>query len=244
MDVRVRVEGLLVVVQQLVANLSLPISAVRMETYRPYQHGVAGDDLDMLTNYFWNIALCESLYPSLNSLEVALRNSIHANLTLSFGTDMWFDRPRLLLVKERKALDEAKAYVSTGNMPVTADRIVAKLNFGFWSALFKDPYEADLWKPNGWASFKATFPAKRKIGRSALFHRINELRLLRNCVMHYEPVWSRRNLKQEHQIIHQTLAWISPHFAQLLVEIDSFPDVYLNGRERVRSKLLKHCEAG
>jgi hypothetical protein len=57
-----------------VSELHRALSVERLESYRP----VGGDDLEMLTNYFWNLALAESLTPALHAVELVLRNSIHA----------------------------------------------------------------------------------------------------------------------------------------------------------------------
>ena len=40
--------------------------------------------------YLWNVALCESLYPCLNSIEIALRNAIHDAASSNFGDEYWF----------------------------------------------------------------------------------------------------------------------------------------------------------
>jgi hypothetical protein len=68
-----------------------------LETYRP----AGGSDLDMVTTYFWNVALCQSLYHVMSALEVSMRNRIHSALDARFGTPAWYDRPRLLLDRER-----------------------------------------------------------------------------------------------------------------------------------------------
>ena len=60
-------------VVRLVSDLELPLARVRLSTYRP----AGGTDEEMLVNYLWNMALCEALYPCLNTLEVSLRNGLH-----------------------------------------------------------------------------------------------------------------------------------------------------------------------
>jgi hypothetical protein len=73
-------------------ELSQAVSRVRLEAYRPS----AGSDLDTIVNYFWNITLCEALYPSLDAVEVVLRNSIHRTLSGYFQSEYWFDDTRLV----------------------------------------------------------------------------------------------------------------------------------------------------
>jgi hypothetical protein len=58
---------------QFVAELYLALSQDRLEAYR----SPGGSDLEMLTNYFWNIDLVEALAPCMHAVELALRNSLH-----------------------------------------------------------------------------------------------------------------------------------------------------------------------
>ncbi len=77
---------------QFVSDLYFALSIDRLEAYR----SANGSDLEMLTNYFWNIDLIEALVPCLHAVELALRNSIHAALTTQYGTEMWFYQPGVL----------------------------------------------------------------------------------------------------------------------------------------------------
>ena len=55
-------------------NLRAAISSDRAASF--YTASSPGD-FDAFGTYAWNLALCESLYPALNSIEICLRNSIN-----------------------------------------------------------------------------------------------------------------------------------------------------------------------
>jgi hypothetical protein len=112
---------------QFVPDLYLVLSQDRLEAYRP----PGGTDLDMLTNYFWNIDLIEALVPCMHAVELALRNCLHNALTVLYGTDMWFYQPAVLesqgVINLGRALQDAAQ-----KPPLRAGKIVAALSFGFW----------------------------------------------------------------------------------------------------------------
>ena len=74
---------------ELFKKLRASISSHRLDSYR--QAGQS--DFDVIASYLWNMALCEALYPSLQALEVTLRNSIHAAAVRRYNSDFWFDLP-------------------------------------------------------------------------------------------------------------------------------------------------------
>lgn len=70
-------------VDRFVTSLHLPIPQIRLEKYRIHPTC----NLHMLTNYFWNFALCESLYPTLHAVELALRNEVVATPWAAIAED-------------------------------------------------------------------------------------------------------------------------------------------------------------
>lgn len=92
----------------------------------------------------------------------------------------------------------AKQKLAEVGKPLEADRIVAELNFGFWSNLLNRPYEQQqvLWP----TLLRAVFPyaPARFRNRPALSRRFNEIRQLRNRIFHHEPIWDTPNLLQSH----------------------------------------------
>ena len=60
--------------------------AISEERLSPYRHrNTAGSSLKIFASYVWNIALCESIYPTLHVFEVTLRNNINEAANKAFG---------------------------------------------------------------------------------------------------------------------------------------------------------------
>ena len=64
------------------------LESISRERLRPYSVN-SEINASVIAAYVWNIALCESLYPCLNSIEIALRNSIHDSASRHFGDEYW-----------------------------------------------------------------------------------------------------------------------------------------------------------
>jgi hypothetical protein len=211
------------------SQLHLPFSRERLEAYRP----IGGSDLDLIANYLWNMALSEALYPVLQGLEVALRNSLHAAGASAFRNDLWFDTSTVLPLhkNERAAVNKAKDNLRRHRKPITAGRLVAELNFGFWTNLFNSPYEQYLWAPPNLGLLDATFPHVPRSFRSRkkLQPRLDKIRRLRNRVFHHEPIWNLPNLYDQHVEMIETIEWISPTVRATIKLIDRFPQVYQQG---------------
>ncbi|CCF83444.1 Abi family protein [Nitrolancea hollandica] len=224
-------------VSNFVSGLYLPVSSERLEAYRP----IDGCDLEMVINYYWNLCLCESLYPTLSAVEVALRNTIHTAISTQFG-DHWFDNQKIVLKDEHKNASKARDKLQKHRRPETPGRIVAELSFGFWVAMLNRPYEERIWSLNKYSLLKTAFPfATNKVRKQWLLRgRFFEINLLRNRVMHYEPVWNQPNLTQQHRNILEAIGWISPVKRDSIQIFDRFPDIYLNGRQRVEADLKNH----
>lgn len=222
-----------------VAALRGAVSTPRLDKYRP----IGGSDLEMAVNYFWNIALSEALYPSLAALEVGLRNGIHGALSTAYGTELWYYTPNLLEPQQLREFSQArlKLYRAHGNTP-TAGLIVAELNFGFWTTLLSRNYHGSLWNPNNAANLRAAFPnvPKNRFRRDNIHQRCNDLRFLRNRVMHHEPISHRHSLPQEHSNMMGAIEWVSPTLRVTVDLLDRFPDVHQNGRARIEADLRKH----
>src|SRR4051794_29900130 len=148
--------------QQRVYNTSIlnALSAQRLAGY-----GAAGAIVTpaILANYFWNVALCEALYPAIHCVEVTLRNSIHHAAADSFGSPVWFAMATPVLVSNRNGysaedqiVQDTMQRLMDGGLIPTAGDVVASLDFGFWTALFKADYDTILWRRQGF--MRAVFP--------------------------------------------------------------------------------------
>lgn len=201
------------------AKLSKVISTKRLDSYRK------GDsDLECLKRYVWNTLLSESLYPSIQHLEVALRNSIHEAAKTNFSNDLWFDDAKLIKnTTTQKIIQRARDSLTKKNKLIHADAIVAELSFGFWRQLFFNEYEKKFWRP----IIKDVFPnaPKRYRQRVYISPRIHQAKELRNRIFHHEPVWHWANLEQQHQEILETIQWMSQPFYEMAQLTDRFQEI-------------------
>ena len=204
-------------------QLRKAISHERLEAYR--LRGTDGTDLNLLAHYAWNISLCESLYPALQGLEVVLRNSIHDAATENYGSEKWYDDPRVVHnLREQEAIKSAKEALLREHKLAEAGRIIAELRFGFWTSLFDVRYEQVLWP----RLLKAAFPGlpRRIRTRKELSRRLNRIRNLRNRVFHHEPIWYWSDLPQQHNELIETIGWVNPAMQQMIKIMDRFNAVY------------------
>jgi len=218
-------------------ELSIIFSQERLDGY--LSHAKCNNSkTDALIAYSWNIELSQALYPSLQILEISLRNSLHQAISESFQTEYWFDLP-LLHDRERKQVNQAKADLLKEKKKIEAGRVVAELSFGFWTSLFDVRYEHGqvLWPK----LLKPTFPflPKGQRTRAFLSRELNRVRFLRNRIFHYEPIWHWRDLSDQHDsLIHLTNS-LSPSASKYLCMFDQFQAVYSDGRAEVESRMRK-----
>jgi len=202
------------------------ISHERLEAYR--QRGTDGSDLNLFAHYAWNIALCESLYPALQGLEVALRNSIHDAATASYRTEFWFDDPNVIPhPREQDTVRKAKEMLARERKPHEAGRVVAELSFGFWTSLFDVRYEQILWP----RLLKTVFPfMPRHIRtRKTLSKQLHRIRHMRNRVFHHEPIWHWRDMAQQHTDLCEAIGWINPAMLEMIKVLDRFTEIHRQG---------------
>ena len=217
------------------------ISETRIAPYR--QEHETPNDLTCYARYLWNTALSESLYPGLQGLEVALRNSIHRAISTEFGNEDWFGD--VLAEPERKVLEDIKARLIGQGKSLDVGQLVASSNFGFWSSLFNSRYEGVIW-PKLLQEVFPNMPRKRRT-QKVLSRRINRIRELRNRVFHHEPIWHREQLVRNHEDLLETIGWINQSMLGLVKGIDRFPEIYsrgIQGYERIMLGSLESLEAG
>ena len=224
-----------IVAQRYFENLEKGVSNPRLTKYRL----PGGSDRDTAVNYLWNIELAEALYPGFAALEVTLRNSIHHALTTREGTDMWF---RMLLEPGQLSVyaqTHLKLYNRLKRTEPTSGQLVAELTFGFWTTLLSQPYHQNLWAPNKTALVKSVFPhlPPTPSNRHFVHQRYNDLRILRNRVMHHEPIWYRPQLSQEWAEIIEAIGWVNPTVRDSILILDHFTDTYTNGKARIDADL-------
>jgi hypothetical protein len=217
------------------------LSTERLGAYAVNRSDAAPDARATLARYLLNMALCESLYSPLQLCEIALRNSIHRHASGLMGQHDWYDHPNFLLTSwAANEVAKAKAKITKSGKSLTAARVVAELQFGFWTSLFEDHYEKRT--PFLPSAFKAVFPHlpkslhKRKERKGDL----ETIRVLRNRVFHHERIVHWKDLDAQHQRILEVIAWVSPELRQMADALDRFQVVRKSGLKPWLCKLQRH----
>jgi hypothetical protein len=184
---------------------------------------------EVIARYLWNIALCESLYPSIHLLEVTLRNRIHQVLSPYFGEDWLFSTGAKAALRESAQQDVLKVIsrLQKDKKAVTTPRIIAGLSLGFWVFLFSRHYDFIFWRKN----LASTFPnlPKKECRRSLIQEKLLRIWHLRNRVSHHEPIWNNLNLRQDHDTILWLIASLSQEMQPLIQRVDRFQGIYDRG---------------
>jgi Abi-like protein len=212
----------------------------RLDSYR--RDGA--DEALTLSRYALNMALSESLYPALQFAEIALRNVVHKAMTDHCGTDAWYDDPqaRLLGWQSRK-VTEARRTLQSNRKQETPGRMVAELNFGFWTGFFNlDHAQTGV----GHYLASRAFPHAPIDEQDfiKLGHRWKKIRDLRNRVFHHERIIHWRDLDAQHMVILEVISWMSPELSELALALDRFVSVRSAGLKPWQSKLVRHWPAG
>ncbi|MES9903828.1 MAG: hypothetical protein ABW168_14275 [Sedimenticola sp.] len=219
-------------------KLEQALSVERLAAYR--QRLGQNSNHTLFSHYAWNMALSESLYPTLQALEVTLRNSIHSAAVQHFGrADGYNDTHIIHHHNDVGALNKAKTMLARQRKPLDPGRIIAELNFGFWTSMLDKRYEQVLWPQ----LLKTAFPhMPRKIRtRKTFSQRFHKIRQLRNRIFHHEPIWYWQDLQQQHEQIMETISWIEPAARDLVMTVDRFPTIYQDGLQEIEQQLGKFC---
>jgi len=193
-----------------------------------------------LARYTLNMALSESLYPTLQFSEIALRNAIHQSLGTRCGTDAWYDSPLARLSTwQQDTVAEAKNALGKRRKSLTPNRIVAELTFGFWTAFFNNWHAR-----TGIGSYlaKHAFPhaPTAEQYQSKLDKHWLDIRDLRNRVFHHERILHWKDLDARHQAILEIIAWMSPELRELAGSLDRFQILRSAGLTPWLAKLRRH----
>lgn len=189
-------------------------------------------EADLLSRYFWNIALSECFYPVLHNYEVALRNHFYQLIANVYGDDWLINiniRQNILCIGEeakvKREIENLKQQRRNKPYRLITDDIISSLGLGFWTNLSYAKYEdKSRLYPILFTDFDFMPKLSRNIRkRKTLSTRFGKIHKLRNTIFHHEPIWDYPNLKQEHDDILESIRWISP----LLSEITRFSSHFL-----------------
>ncbi len=179
------------------------IQSISEERFEPYAKRTKTPE-DALFLYKENIKESKEFYPLLSILEIVLRNKINNSCIEHFDNKNWLSDN---LPKElTNQINDIKNKLQNSKKPVTNSRILAELNFGFWTTLFNRKYAKIFWKPIH-RIFINTPKENRK--RATISAKLNHIRTFRNRIYHYEPIiWNKEVLNQKQKDILELIYWL------------------------------------
>lgn len=173
--------------------------------------------------YWWNIEISAAFYGPLHCLELALRNALDAELRTAYSPDTWWDVAPLTEAGNRLIAEARDKCLRRGTHRPTVDDIVAQLSFGFSISLLSNSrgsqYDRHLWVPILHRAFPH-YHGRRK----DLHDKLWAMGLLRNRIMHHEPI-HHRDLAADHRKIYQLISLIDPTAAKETSAMDRVPAV-------------------
>ena len=220
--------------KQFYSEIESSFTSSRLSVYK--QDGA--DDTTCLARYLYNIEVCKSLYSSLNIFEVTFRNSIDKVLCTVAGADNWYDILTLDSTS-MKNINDAKHKIQKKGKPVTHDRIVSELTFGFWTSLLTPRYsQASFQSKIIKTCFRSVPAAQRNI--KYLQTRFDRIRVLRNRVSHHERIIHWKNLSDQHDELLKSIKWLDKASYELACSCDRFPKVYTKEFKAYKKYVKRH----
>jgi hypothetical protein len=216
-------------------------AGLSVERLGPYLRHVRGNQLEALMLYHRNVVLSESLYPILQLVEITFRNNFEQYLKTTHGAN-WFDdttfQARLKSFDLTTVRDAQNKLALRRKNPratpraITSGRIVAELNFGFWTSLISNKYSGSFFG----SAARILFPYEplTPAGKTqtdlekAINPKLRDVRHLRNRVFHHEPILHDGKLWDAHGSACTLLEWMNPSVQEWSdrVQLDRFPSAY------------------
>ena len=128
-----------------------------------YQKAANGDKKKAMAMYYANARLARAFQPLISCFEVVLRNQLHYALENHFNDVQWLvnqktgfmsDPSLTHVVKKtgklkindflKKEVERSERALTEKGRNVTAGRVIAELNFGFWNSLYETHHYALL----------------------------------------------------------------------------------------------------
>lgn len=189
---------------------------------------------DVIIRYKNNLKISQALYPELCTLEVILRNSINYVLK-TYISKTWLEdelKKNTILNKRDynlliKAYETTKKECKSSSKEITIGKIIANLNFGFWTNLCIKEYNSKIW--NKKACFKGVFigfpNAKNDI--ALISNKLYKIRKLRNRIFHYEQIFKFPEKTLEiYFYIQEIISYLPKDKFNIIPETSTFINLY------------------
>jgi hypothetical protein len=216
-------------------SLEYGISQSRLSTYKQDGYG----QLDTLTDYVLNAKISQNFYFLLQNLEVTLRNAIYSSYKKHYSNKDFFylnETNSFNRYKSKKEIHSRECWKMLCGVKyklrhlahISDGKIIAELNFGFWTELLTstDPKYINMWR----TIFSDVFPNYQI--QSSIDHdknligtKIDDIRSFRNRIFHYEPIYHQNNLQDKHTEIFDILGWLNNDMKVLNELFDEFKHI-------------------
>ncbi|MGL5929773.1 MAG: hypothetical protein ACRCY8_12625 [Dermatophilaceae bacterium] len=187
---------------------------------RHYLRAADGDHSRAEALYQWNAEISGALQVALAHLEVALRNTIDAQLTRRhqrlgrdghwiFDEHFEFGRDRAGGKDHRRPyvdVAEAERRVRRNRKPLDAGQMISEVSFGFWHQMVSRHQLA--W----WPDIAGGFPHAPSRDQALVHDPVSDLRQLRNRIGHHHRIWNTDLPRRYDQLLTLT-GYISPDLA-------------------------------
>ncbi|NDV60319.1 Abi family protein [Bacteroides sp. 519] len=217
------------------------ISAPRLQVYEIVS---ANNTKRALKTYQANIRLAQAYYPLLTIVEVVLRNAINEELSTHFSDPHWLITqrtgfmidPSLTHIDRRTGATRQNHYLKNSvqksinkiGTGFTQGKIIANLDFGFWTAFF-DNYHYRILAGVPIQIF-STLPTGTN--RGMIFDKLTRIREFRNRLYHNEaiifnkdtagnPFFSLRLAKTVYKDIQDIFEWLNLDFIRWTKRINN-----------------------
>ena len=206
-----------------------------------YLKAAKGDKQKAQAMYYANARIARSFQPLLSFFEVVLRNQLHYAIAGHYGDVQWLIHQKAGFMSDssleytdkktgeprindylRRSVERAETTLTDKGHNITAGRIIAELNLGFWNSLFETHHYA-LLRGVPCTIFNSL---PTGLGRKGINNRIRKIRQLRNRVSHNEPIcfedreFSMAYAKSQYKTICDFLSWIDPEIITSLEKED------------------------
>ena len=189
--------------------------------------------------YYANARLAQAFQPLISFFEVILRNQLHYAIAKHFGDVQWLinqkngfmsDPSLTHVVKKtgktktndflKKEVEKSEKTLLGKRRNVTAGRVIAELNLGFWNSLYETHHYA-LLQGVPCTIFRGL---PTGYGRKEINTIIQDIRIMRNRVSHNEPLcfdsrqFDMTYVKQMYVLISDFFTWINPNIIPTMAQ--------------------------
>lgn len=181
-----------------ITNVIASISQPRFHTYtKAFSQIVPSEttssEYRKVLFYFHIQNIYSCFYVPIQTLEITIRNQIHTQMSLFYGSDYWFN----YLISEAFCTKTSQDIISAAKRKTISDfrkktvasqpvDVLCRMTFGIWPEILKAPYRSSLF----WQKHAIdVFPNKGNVKLGKIHDNILQIGTLRNRLYHYEPLW-------------------------------------------------------